>query len=90
MTNSKHLNYSPKDITTCLGTKNIELATNKIVLCSIIRAELILHQGILNYFDNAENAFISAYRNHPNNDAEFEIIVEYFTAPDLNGKTLVL
>jgi uracil phosphoribosyltransferase len=87
---SKHLEYKSSVITTPLGTKIIKLLQNKIVLCSILRAGLPLHQGLLNYFDDAENAFISAYRLHPNNDAEFEIVVEYFAAPSLENKTLIL
>ena len=87
---SKHLNYNPTNITTCLGTKSSDLLSNKIVLCSILRAGLPLHQGLLNYFDDAESAFISAYRHHPNNDEKFEIVVEYFAAPDFKGKTLLL
>ena len=87
---SKHLEYQPSVITTPLGSKIIKLLQNKIVLCSILRAGLPLHQGLLNYFDDAENAFISAYRHHPNNDAEFEIVVEYFAAPSLENKTLIL
>ncbi|MFN0728757.1 uracil phosphoribosyltransferase [Polaribacter gochangensis] len=87
---SKNLKYSSKNITTPLGTKDSFLPTNDIVLGSILRAGLPLHQGLLNYFDDAENAFISAYRNHPNNDAEFEIVVEYFAAPSIDDKTLIL
>jgi len=87
---SKQLSYSSTEINTCLGTKSVELPTNKIVLCSILRAGLPLHQGLLNYFDDAESAFISAYRHHPNNDTDFEIVVEYFAAPDFNNKTLLL
>ncbi len=87
---SKNLKYSSKNITTPLGTKESFLPTNDIVLGSILRAGLPLHQGLLNYFDDAENAFISAYRNHPNNDAEFEIVVEYFAAPSIDDKTLIL
>ena len=87
---SKYLEYSPTEIKTCLGSKKIELLNNKIVLCSILRAGLPLHQGLLNYFDDAESAFISAYRHHPNNDSEFEIAVEYFAAPSLENKTLIL
>ncbi|MFK5983281.1 MAG: uracil phosphoribosyltransferase [Flavobacteriaceae bacterium] len=87
---SKHLEYQSSVITTPLGSKIIKLLQNKIVLCSILRAGLPLHQGLLNYFDDAENAFISAYRHHPNNDAEFEIVVEYFAAPSLENKTLIL
>ncbi|MFT4801886.1 MAG: uracil phosphoribosyltransferase [Flavobacteriaceae bacterium] len=87
---SKFVEYSNKSIITPLGIKNIKLPANKIVICSILRAGLPLHQGLLNYFDDAENAFISAYRHHPNNDDNFEIVVEYFAAPSIKGKTLLL
>ena len=87
---SKKLSYNSTEIITPLGTKDIQLSNNDVVLCSILRAGLPLHQGLLNYFDDAENAFISAYRHHPNNDAEFEIVVEYFASPSINNKTLLL
>ncbi|CAM1345827.1 uracil phosphoribosyltransferase [Tenacibaculum crassostreae] len=87
---SKELSYASKDVTTPLGVKSTNLPTNNVVLCSILRAGLPLHNGLLNYFDDAENAFISAYRHHPNNDAEFEIVVEYFASPAIDGKTLLL
>jgi uracil phosphoribosyltransferase len=87
---SKTLTYNAKKITTPLGTKTINLITEKIVLCSILRAGLPLHQGLLNYFDDAENAFISAYRNHPDGSKNFEIVIEYFASPDINNKTLLL
>ena len=87
---SKTLCFSPSLVETPLGSKHIQLPTNDIVLCSILRAGLPLHQGLLNYFDNAENAFISAYRNHPNNDEAFEIIVEYFASPSIDNKTVLL
>ncbi len=87
---SKNLNYSETKITTPLGSKSINLHNKKIVICSILRAGLPLHQGLLNYFDDADNAFISAYRHHPNNDAEFEIVVEYFAAPSFDDKILIL
>ena len=87
---SKNLNYSSEKTTTPLGVKESFQLLNKIVLGSILRAGLPLHQGLLNYFDDAENAFISAYRNHPNNDTEFEIVVEYFAAPSIDNKTLIL
>ena len=60
------------------------------MICSILRAGLPLHQGILNYFDTAENAFISAYRNHTKNETDFDIKVEYFATPTLDGKTLII
>ena len=87
---SKSLSYSTSKIETPLGVKKSQLPNNDVVLCSILRAGLPLHQGLLNYFDDAENAFISAYRHHPNNDAEFEIVVEYFASPSTENKTLLL
>ncbi|WP_343328658.1 uracil phosphoribosyltransferase [Polaribacter staleyi] len=87
---SKKLSYSDVSIETPLGMKKEQLSINEVVLCSILRAGLPLHQGLLNYFDDAENAFISAYRHHPNNNAEFEIVVEYFAAPSVENKTLLL
>jgi len=87
---SKILSYSVTDITTPLGSKSINLSAKDIVLCSVLRAGLPLHQGLLNYFDDAENAFISAYRHHTNNEIDFEIAVEYFASPSMDGKTLLL
>lgn len=87
---SKDLSFTNKEITTPLGTKETAIIDNEVVLCSILRAGLPLHNGLLNYFDDAENAFISAYRHHPNNDAEFEIVVEYFASPAIENKTLLL
>ena len=86
---SQTLNYHNKVVTTPLGTKIVQVPKNDIVLCSILRAGLPLHTGLLNYFDDAENAFISAYRKHIN-ETEFEIKVEYFASPSLEGKTLIL
>ncbi|WP_300022945.1 uracil phosphoribosyltransferase [uncultured Maribacter sp.] len=87
---SKELLYSPKDIETPLGNKSMHLSQDQVVICSILRAGLPLHQGLLNYFDAAENAFISAYRKHENDEDEFEVVVDYFAAPSLEGKVLVL
>lgn len=87
---SKELSYTSQEVTTVLGTKVSDLINDSLVICSILRAGLPLHRGILNYFDTAENAFISAYRYHPNNDKEFEIKVEYFASPSIDGKTLIL
>lgn len=87
---SKTLVYKTKSIITPLGTKKMERAELNLVLCSILRAGLPLHQGVLSFFDKAENAFISAYRKHKDNEDEFEVIVEYLAAPTLDGKTLVL
>ncbi len=87
---SKELSFENKEVESPLGVKQTNLPVNDVVLCSILRAGLPLHNGLLNYFDDAENAFISAYRHHPNNDEEFEIVVEYFASPSIDGKTLLL
>ena len=87
---SKELVYFSSNVKTPLGVKEINLPKKDIVLCSILRAGLPLHQGLINYFDDAENAFISAYRHHSNNDDKFEIVVEYFASPDIKNKTLLL
>ncbi|MBI9039791.1 uracil phosphoribosyltransferase [Lutibacter sp.] len=86
---SQSLSYEKNTVATQLGTKIMETHKKDIVLCSILRAGLPLHTGLLNYFDDAENAFISAYRNHTS-ETEFEIKVEYFASPSLDGKTLIL
>ncbi|TDN85923.1 uracil phosphoribosyltransferase [Salegentibacter sp. 24] len=87
---SKKLKFSEKKIITPLGHAKVQLPDNEIVVCSILRAGLPLHNGLLNYFDDAENSFISAYRHHPDNNENFEIIVEYLASPSLEGKTLIL
>lgn len=86
---SKTLHYHNKTITTPLGESQHFLPQEDIVICSILRAGLPLHNGILNYFDTAENTFISAYRHHISAN-EFEIKVEYLASPSIEGKTLIL
>jgi len=87
---SKTLTYNSSKIKTPLGISNVNLPDYDIVLCSVLRAGVPLHNGLLNYFDKAENAFISAYRHHKDNPEGFEIIVEYLACPNLENKTLVL
>jgi len=87
---SKTLEFKSKAIKTPLGIKPTNIYQNDIVLCSILRAGVPLHNGLLNYFDDAENAFISAYRHHKHDPETFEIVVEYLACPDLNEKTLIL
>ena len=87
---SKGLDYKKTVIETPLNTCNVNLPTDEIVLCSIMRAGIPLHNGLLNYFDWAENAFISAYRHHKDNPEDFEIVVEYLACPNLENKTLIL
>jgi uracil phosphoribosyltransferase len=87
---SQSLHYKEVEITTPLGIKKTTEIADQLVLCSILRAGLTLHQGFLNYFDNAENGFISAYRHHPNHDDYFDILVEYQAIADINGKNVLL
>ncbi|MDG1870341.1 MAG: uracil phosphoribosyltransferase [Flavobacterium sp.] len=87
---SKELDYQDISVQTPLGTKETTEIKDQIILCSILRAGLQLHLGFLNYFDNAENGFVSAYRHHPNNDADFEILVEYQAIADTTNKYLLI
>ena len=87
---SKELHYKNVVIQTPLGVKQTTAINDQLVLCSILRAGLTLHQGFLNYFDDAENGFISAYRHHPNDDDYFDIKVEYQAIADINNKNLLL
>jgi uracil phosphoribosyltransferase len=87
---SKELHYKKVEIQTPIGIKNTAEISDQLVLCTILRAGLPLHNGFLNYFDAAENGFISAYRHHPNNDDFFDIVVEYQAVPDLENKNLLL
>lgn len=86
---SKKLSWKQTEVTTPLGTSTTAMLTEQPVIATILRAGLPLHQGILHFFDRAENAFISAYRKH-HKDGTFEIELEYVSSPDLNGKTLIL
>lgn len=87
---SKSLDYHTTQATTPLGSTAVALPQQDLVLCSVLRAGLPLHQGLLNRFDTADNAFISAYRTHPEQGDDFEVVVRYFAAPDLSNKTLLL
>lgn len=86
---SKSFDYEPQEIITPLGVTQVPVMKGQPVIATILRAGLPLHQGVLNYFDRAENAFVSAYRRH-HKDGSFDIHVEYLSAPDLTGKELIL
>lgn len=86
---SKTLDYQEKEVETPLGIAKVQVPSEKIVLGTILRAGLPLHQGLLNVFDQADNAFISAYRKH-HKDGSFEIKMEYVSCPDLTGTILIL
>jgi uracil phosphoribosyltransferase len=86
---SKTLLYENVEITTSLGIANVFKLKEQPVIGSILRAGLPFHQGVLNYFDNAENAFISAYRKH-HKDGTLDIQIDYLSSPVLNDKILIL
>ena len=86
---SKTLNYEPRKVQTPLAEAEVQCIGDKVVVATILRAGLPLHHGVLNYFDDAENAFVSAYRSYTS-ESEFEIKVEYIACPSLEGKTLIL
>ncbi len=87
---SKTFNYQQNAITTPLGIAQQHLFTETIVLATVLRAGLPLHQGFLNYFDKAENAFIGAYRQYTEDHKKFDIQSDYISSPALDGKILIL
>lgn len=86
---SKFLDYEEKDVQTPLGISVCDVLKEQPVLATILRAGLPLHQGLLNYFDKADNAFISAYRKH-NRDGSFEISLEYVSCPELENRIVII
>ena len=86
---SKTLEYTEKPVTTPLGIANISTFDDKIVVATILRAGLPLHRGIINYFDDVQNAFVAAYRKYDKGEG-FHINIEYASSPDLEGKTLII
>jgi uracil phosphoribosyltransferase len=86
---SKKLDWKNKEVTTPLGTATCKVMQNQPVLATILRAGLGMHNGLLNYFDKGENAFISAYRKHQA-DGRFEIQLEYISCPEIEGKVVIV
>lgn len=86
---SKTLEYSETTVTTPLGEATAHLLKKQPVLATILRAGIPMHQGLLNYFDQGESAFISAYRKHSTAE-DFEIRVEYLASPMIDNKTLII
>jgi len=88
---SKRLDYKAKNVTTPLGVSTVNLPTDNIVVATILRAGLPFHTGVLNVFDHADNAFVSAYRKYTDDaHTEVGIHVEYLASPSLEGKTLII
>ena len=86
---SKTLQYNQKEVVTPLGIANCSVPEENLILGTILRAGLPVHQGMLNIFDKAQNAFIAAYRKY-GKDNKFEIHIEYLSSPQVGGKILVL
>ena len=86
---SKEVNYQTTEVQTPLAKTTVETISDELVLATILRAGMPLHQGFLNIFDHAENAFLSAYRR-VNAAGELEIVAEYMAAPAIDGKTLIV
>jgi uracil phosphoribosyltransferase len=86
---SKVLQFEEKEIQTPLGISVCKLLKEQPVLATILRAGLPLHQGLLNYFDRADNAFISAYRKH-HRDGSFEISLDYVSCPELENRVVII
>jgi len=87
---SKILDHRERSVKTSLGVAPTQVLKEQPVLATILRAGLPLHRGLLNYFDQAENTFISAYRKHDGDADRFEVEIEYLSSPSIEGKTVIL
>lgn len=87
---SKRMAYTNRIVETPLGEATVPVLQDQPVLATILRAGLPLHQGLLNAFDRADNAFISAFRKHEGDEATFEVEIEYLASPSLDGRTVIL
>ncbi|MDE6447786.1 MAG: uracil phosphoribosyltransferase [Muribaculaceae bacterium] len=87
---SRTLDYEDVEITTPLGPCVCQQPKDQVVLATILRAGLPFHHGFLNFFDRAENAFVSAYRRYREKGDSFDVLVEYLASPSIDGKTLVI
>ena len=87
---SKTLEYAPLDTQTPLGVSRTMVSNEKVVIGTILRAGLVFHHGFLNYFDRAENAFVSAYRKYRENHQSFHVHIEYIASPRIEDKILIL
>ena len=86
---SKTLNFTSEEVQTPLGVSPTNVVADKIVVASILRAGLAMHNGVLEFFDRAENCFVSAYRKYID-ETNFDVHIEYIAAPSLDGKTVIL
>ena len=87
---SKELEYKDQQVTTPLASASCRVLKQQPVLATVLRAGLLLHQGLLNYFDQSDNTFISAYRLPHEDNEEIKVEVEYLASPSVDGKTVIL
>lgn len=87
---SKQMHFATTDVDTPLAVAHTRTLDEQVVLATVLRAGLPFHEGFLAYFDNAENAFVSAYRQYRPGSDEFDVKIEYLASPSLEGKTLVI
>jgi uracil phosphoribosyltransferase len=87
---SKRLEYNEEAVTTPLGTASCKKPAQPPVLATILRAGLPFHEGFLSYFDDGENAFVSAYRRYKEKGDSFDVLIEYLASPSIDGKTLII
>lgn len=86
---SKTMNFNPENITTPLGNAEVPVLKNQPIAATILRAGLPMHQGIINIFDNADNAFVSAFRKYAK-DGSFTIQFDYMSCPEIDGRNLII
>ncbi len=86
---SRRLHYADKEITTPLASMQAQVLDTEVVLATIFRAGLPFHEGFLQFFDSAQNAFVSAYRKYREKE-NFDVFIEYIASPRLDGKTLII
>jgi len=86
---SKELESEERDVLTPMGTARCKVISQQPVLATILRAGLAMHNGLLSYFDRADNAFLSAYRKH-HPDGTFEISLEYMSCPEIDGRVVII
>ncbi len=86
---SRTMEFKTREVVTPLGIANVDVLKEQPVVGTILRAGIPLHQGVLNYFDHADNAFVSAYRRH-HKDGTFDIHLEYLSSPPLESRVLIL
>lgn len=87
---SRKLDYHTREVSTVLGVAPVAVLQEQVVLATVLRAGLPLHQGLLNCFDHADNAFVSAYRKHDGQTDDFQVEIEYLSSPSLQDRVVIL